>query len=1425
MGIKRFDRIKEIYTQAMLEDILILAANEDEEWEESPEAAKEFGEAFGLEVPEEAPEEAPPVVPPTKAPPTAEEPSAKPEAFTGLTEEEPEEEGEEELSKETPVVMPGTLAYEVGVMHGELGFTAGGKVYEPGATIAKECPRCFYLNRPIYDPLTGNTKIECQNCMRIYKQISQKLESERGRQDYEVTDAIQELRHYLGRTGARPTPAMALQIYNDEGKTTLGNETIRGVKPDSRKILEDAMWYRLNVEKDPETGEPKYSEDGTPIPLKIPAYFTTDQITKPLHLSGERFRLLIDRYNAKLMQTLPPEIYKKIKYDKNGEPLPSSKRLLSQYGWVGPALVIGTGVADIRRIMQRKEPWEELTESEEAISSSPAFKSIDIAAWNWEHTKPAFATWINYLKEKFLPELKKYKLKARRKAMEAIYMRHKRTSTVLRKQIAALWHRRPAGMRVLHYFEQNPDETRDSVYKKWSPELKKYVEKLEKYKPLLKEVETIRSEMDSELLRAKGLLENPEVPPATKKRIKKNIKEDFPHGLEEIKSLQKAEKAASKIKIDVPPEVRVLQYLKSNPSATPETLSAQYGSELESFMEIYTQTEADIVHAEEEAERFKRYRDDLLIKIQKVLAQPSFNLVEELKKFEAEEAGAPLSTNPEVALEEKKIMEKTPPPEPADPETIKASALRIEILNKTIGARASAVKRMLKLAQDDEEEDVWTSALPEEEEPKLEPERPPGMKYFPPKKPEPKLPEPEVGIAGIHEFGLGEFEVRPNEEYRITLSFKDTSGRQKSLSTTGRRLQRPFDEALQDHLGKIGLHNMGVRGVTPKSTYNEDSGSWDRSWLSYEEQLKAGKPPGTIVTAVVTDARNNRQTYYFDIQEGGPIANWYGKEKPTTPRLEREEEIKKEEPKKAPDDDFGNEKGKYRVEFKWNGDYEWSTTSLDKSFNHTPERSRMGFEDLLKRKIELRFSKVLMKAMHSDHPDYPDTTKQKYVTVTVTEPNTREKRVYSMAFDRETGEFDWKSTKLVERAEKRRRLKLPENKNLYNLWVSGHVVLENLVLVDENGLRDVSEPLDPSITGGHVKLKKVRERAPMGENLKEREQRIIGEQSKKFETLPEEEQEYQKSLFEEGHSTRYNALFKNMGLIQGKVSKEPLPPREVPEPSPIEPVEEVVGPEKKAFVVEEWISWRKEVERKDPRTKKPIMKRDLISGELVPEIIQVPMRTPIYSLVTITFYKNGKPKSATCQKVNATPTGETDVGGPRNRPKYKDIWDEVREEFAPKLKGIKAVEREAIYEARKKEYVERSQERHPGLNPWSFGKKVKVSPPATKREIGLKLKSIEDPAERSRARERAGCKGWPFFVEKRLPRDLSKIECFPVRAAVLEAMGEETPEEARIWPYEEIAREPAEETRRSRTERAIEYLVDDKKASRFDQIYKLSLMD
>jgi hypothetical protein len=296
-----------------------------------------------------------------------------------------------------------------------------------------------------------------------------------------------------------------------------------------------------------------------------------------------------------------------------------------------------------------------------------------------------------------------------------------------------------------------------------------------------------------------------------------------------------------------------------------------------------------------------------------------------------------------------------------------------------------------------------------------------------------------------------------------------------------------------------------------------------------------------------------------------------------------------------------------------------------------------------------------------------------------------------------------------------------------------------------------------------------------------------------------------------------------MGLVKGKISKDLAPPsEEALEPSP-EKIKEETGLNKQSFVVEEIINWRDEVEKKDPRTGKPIYTRNLITGKAEKELIQVQKRTPMYSLVTVTFYKNGKPMSATCQKINASATKETDLGGKRNRIRFIDIWKRVKEEYAPKFKSVKPAEREELYNSMKQEYVSETEKEHPGSSPWNFGKKVQVSAPNTKREVELKLQKIKDPEKRMKTKARAGCKGWPFFADRRLPRDPAKIECFPVQVAVLAALGEETPNGARVWPYKEVAKDPNTDEAKKYT--SPEFVADDKEASRFDRIYKLSLMD
>jgi len=1376
----RFDRIKAIYKQDMLKDIL-LASDEDEE-----EAPLGF---IDNTIIEEEPEEAPK---PKKTKPKESPTPEKPQSFMGITDvEEDEEEGGESTGQEEPLIMPGSE-----IESSQLSFSFGGRKFEAGACLGKECPKCTYINRPIYNA-PGLSYTPCMNCAKIFKQISRKMELNRGDEDYTPSKAVYELRGVLGRQNSRPTEQSALDIFNNAGITELGADTIREIPSNTNRVLEDLMWYKLNVFKDERTGEPEYDENGMPITLKdaqgqeARKYYSTDELTRLLHLSSERFRALIDRYNSKLLNQLPPDVLKTVKIDKSGEPLPISKRMLAQHGWAGPAVLIGTGMADVPREMKgRKEPWAELTEEEEAAQMSPAFKSVDIAAWKWETIKPAFVSWITYLQKIFLPTLQKYKLKTRRKAVENTIKKRQLGIELVQKQIKILWNKPSrAGMRALKHFRDNPEDTKESMENKWGTNLEKFEEDKKKHKQVIEMIEKLKSSLDPDALQLK---ENWERSGPKDKRFITNQINKHPRSDQikaDIKKLRSAEKAASKFKI--PPEVNVLSYLSANPKVTKEMLEREQGEELDVFMKRFNNAVVAIQSKEEEIASLQRKRDDLLVKIQQTLGEKSFDLGEELKKFEAEESGATRAKDLDVAEEEDKIKAETEEPKPADPEAMKTSSLRV-----------GALHSLLKLA-DEDQMSLW---------PELEPE---------------KEPEPE-GLAGTHEFRVGTFNVNPNEQYSYVVEFMDKSGKNIELKGSGVMQGKSFEEDLQNNLSKYGYHNFGAVGVAPQLE-------------GKQKVYPARDPNATTLKVTVTNATNRFKSFYFDIQESGQIANWYGTTAPSTPRQIIPEESKKEE-KALPDDTFGNQKGVYEVAFEWRGDYEWSPPAWYGKFRHSPERSKRNFEDLIKNKIEARFTKSLLKTMKSDNPNFPDTTEKKYVRVTVIEPFTEEKRIYSMLFNRLTGKFNWKSTTVEERKEKQRRLKLPEHKELKILHEhidprgDSMLSLDDLILVGKNGLKNIKEPFEEKVRPPSKLISK-KPRMP-----KERgESPVVQKQKEQFEALSPEDQEYEKGLFIDGEASKYALYFKNeLGLEQDPESKEPrgMGEKTIPE-SMKEEIKKlevsgkcphcdaaILGGEtyctnpdckhptekgKKHLIVEEYMTWKEEREKKDRRGK-PIY--NSLTQEVETEEIR--RRVPSYSLVTISFHKNGKPKSASCQKVNSQMGTKTDTGGQRNRPRFRDIWNKAKEEYAEKLKLSKKDVRQALIQKRQEAYVTQSQKEHPGANPYSYGRLPKVSPPKSRTDISQKAR--KDP----KATERAKCRGWPLFREQKLPRNLEKIECVTVQAAVKFVLGEPLPAGARVWPYEEVTDVQQQDPTRSYT--TPEFAADDKKASRFDRVYKLSKM-
>jgi hypothetical protein len=399
------------------------------------------------------------------------------------------------------------------------------------------------------------------------------------------------------------------------------------------------------------------------------------------------------------------------------------------------------------------------------------------------------------------------------------------------------------------------------------------------------------------------------------------------------------------------------------------------------------------------------------------------------------------------------------------------------------------------------------------------------------------------------------------------------------------------------------------------------------------------------------------------------------------------------------------------------------------------------------------------------------------------------------------------------------------------------ITLDDLILVGKNGLKSIKEPPEER---AHVKAP-LKKRPISTEESTERQSSVILKQKETFEALTPDDQEYEKGLFLDGEPSKFGLFFKKeLGLEPDPASKEPrmLGDETIPESMQKEIKDLAISGKcshcdaammegeiyctnpdckhptekgKKHLVVEEYISWKEEVEKKDSRGKpiyNPITKEK--------ETEEKSRRVPFYSMVTVCFDKNGKPKSATCQKVNSQSGRKTDTGGARNRPQYRDIWNEVKQEYDSKIKASKREQREAFIKEREQEYVTRAQKAHPNRNPYTFGKLPRISPPKGRVEISQKAK--KDP----KAIGRAKCREWPLFSNKLLPRDLDKIECLAVRAAIQYVLEQPLPPGTRVWPYEDVT-DVQTETDPKRSHQSP-LLVDDKTASRFDRIYKLSQM-
>lgn len=335
MTTNRYARVRELYEQGILGDILLRAAAEKDD--ELSELEKELaGETPAApKKPAVAPQKPAPKRPETVSDLEKELLSALPQATEPAVPEPAEapKSGEEEK----PFVMPGTkLPPETP----QMGFAFEPKKYSPHENKAKECPVCHYKNRPI-------RLMECKKCKNLYNRMKRIV-------DYYELKPEQAIQSISAQTsyGYRTLKT----IYDNLGVTPIIVKDITDVSPGLGKQVEDMLWYRFNVQKDPKTGEPELDEDGIPKPLAKPAYYSSKQLALGLRLTPELFTQKIDEYNA-------------------------GKR---EKEWVKPAY------------------------SADIISDRPGmrYKATYLSIWNWPRIKPVFAEWIKELEERIIPEEK-----------------------------------------------------------------------------------------------------------------------------------------------------------------------------------------------------------------------------------------------------------------------------------------------------------------------------------------------------------------------------------------------------------------------------------------------------------------------------------------------------------------------------------------------------------------------------------------------------------------------------------------------------------------------------------------------------------------------------------------------------------------------------------------------------------------------------------------------------------------------------------------------------------------------------------------------------------------------------------------------------------------------------------------------------------
>jgi hypothetical protein len=1132
---------------------------------------------------------------------------------------------------------------------------------------------------------------ECENCKRIYARVLDYIgKAQTDDPDYTEDQAFKDLAPSYSYAG----PKQLGTIFENLGITPITNKNIQEIEPSNRKMLEDIMWYRLNTKKDPVTGDTLLDKTGKPVKLDKNKYFSARDISKTLHMSEDRFQYMVDQHNTNIVKNLPEQAQKLIRRDEDGEIIPSSLRALSRYGIVGPAVSIkqsGPAQRDISRV-------------------GPKAKSIEISAWNWDTLGPVFGWdkgkgkfthgWGKYLEDTFLPQLKIHKLENAKELVERAAERYRNIANLQYDEVREAWEKLPLGVRIHAYFRNNPGESIKEFVDEWKDEFTTY---MENDHPVIQRVQKIEQKLPDNVL---DTLRNYD---KRKIDMTDEVRNALVSGL--AKELNVKDSAISKHLGDRdrakealenrPPEMDYMLYLMANPKTSVEKIEKKHRVQLSRFMQgIYKRKSKAAEEMKRRVELMEKKLPSIEKKLAKIKEQGSepLDIAESVKKFDLEQKERK-HEDPELAQLKKDIEQENPTPEPTGPQS---KAGMIHSLLK-INARTIIVNNFLKLSDDKQ---LSLFGLPPEEEEK-------------------EKVAPQTGVQMWE--ARREFVEEQNGTYNLDIVFylgSEPSRQKSSFTWTGRS---PFSDEL-----KTTLQDLVGSDAVDKSN----------------------------IFVTITDPYNSQKTLKFVVSDNvvefvSEIGIGSIPKVTVTPKTElpSKEKLSDEEAKEMSTEDFGKERGRYSVTFKWSPDYNQSIPGSEWTgyFHHTPGHRKVDFEGILKEKIEKRFKKTLLPLIGQD-----DKTTKKYMELKVIEPNTNRARHYSIVVNKSTKEFIWYGADPAERKEKQRRLEYPEFADIKKEVNLGLLGLEDIELsgtVHRPGLRVIKKGPEDIEEQQEKYEKGLAQYEKRRKSIKQiRDMRLMKELKSKEKLTPEE-----KAKLEE--------------LRRMEEEELQTPEWTPPKPEYIETTKPVEAPNIIEKVVAKRGFIRKQIESKHPITHKPIWIRNPATGEMEKQMEEGGMIPKVdHYLVRITMDEDGNPRRADCSKIGVT---YKRTGGATTLPKYKDLISDTRKSLKKEKSKLKGQER---VEEINKRYTDLVKSTHgEDANPWK---------PARELEPYVADKSTSTPYKECPAAS------YPF-----------EGACEEISMAIKSHLGETIPGNFKVWNYSEIEKKPERETSKEITER------------------------